>query len=55
MAIYLSLLVAILGLIMFYRASDPKTQQIGYASYCCGLLAFLMQSTGPLLKLLGGG
>ncbi len=55
MTIYLSLLVAVLGLIMFYRASDPKTQEVGKLAYFSGLLAFLMLSPGPLLKLLGGG
>ncbi len=51
MAIYLSLLVAIIGMIMYYAASGAKTQEIGRLSFAVGLLAFLLKYTERLLQL----
>jgi Na+/phosphate symporter len=36
---WLVVLIAIAGLIIFVLASNPKASQLGYAMFCCGLLA----------------
>lgn len=46
MAIYISLLVSLIGLLMYAFAANPKLQEIGRISYFVGLLAFLL-SAGP--------
>ena len=43
MVIVLSLLVAILGLLAYFMASNPKTVEAGRIAYFAGLLAFLIQ------------
>ena len=43
MIIVLSLLVAILGLLAYFMASNPKTVEAGRIAYFAGLLAFLIQ------------
>lgn len=52
MIIYLSLLVAIVGLLMYALATNPKLQEIGRISYFAGLLAFLMRITPEAFKVL---
>jgi hypothetical protein len=42
MIVYLSLLVAIVGLIMYFVASNPKVQEVGKIMLFSGLLAFLI-------------
>lgn len=44
MIIYLSLLVAIIGVLMYALAANPKLQEIGRLSFFAGLLAFLLNS-----------
>ena len=45
MIIYLSLLVAIIGLIMFFAAkNNPDVKQVGYVMFWTGLLAFLINA-----------
>jgi len=41
MEIYLSLLIAVIGLIMFYISAKPETKEIGHVMFFVGLLAFL--------------
>jgi hypothetical protein len=43
MTIYLSLLVAIIGLLMYALAANPKLQEVGRISYFAGILAFLLR------------
>jgi len=43
MVIYLSLLVALIGLLMYAFAANPKLQEIGRVSFFAGLLAFLLK------------
>ena len=45
MIIYLSLLVAILGLLVYALSANPKWAEIGRISYGMGLLAFLLTVT----------
>jgi hypothetical protein len=42
MVIYLSLLVALVGVLMYALSANPKLQEIGRVSYFAGLLAFLL-------------
>jgi hypothetical protein len=53
MTIYLSLLVALIGLLAYALATNPKIVEIGRISYFAGLLAFLLEVAGsrvmPLL------
>lgn len=42
MVIYLSLLVALIGLVAYALATNPKAQEVGRLSFGCGLLAFLL-------------
>lgn len=44
MIIYLSLLVAIIGVLMYALAANPKLQEIGRLSFFAGLLAFLLEA-----------
>jgi hypothetical protein len=48
--IYLSLLVAVVGVILYYAASNPKTQEVSRLSFAVGLLAFLMRTTERMLE-----
>jgi hypothetical protein len=41
MIIYLSLLVALAGVLMYALCVNPKLQEIGRLAFACGLLAFL--------------
>ena len=41
MLIYLSLLVAIVGLLMYALSANPKVSDIGRIMFAAGLLAFL--------------
>jgi hypothetical protein len=51
MIIYLSLLVSLVGLIMYALSANPKVNAIGFAMFQCGLLAFLLIIPGHLVAL----
>jgi len=42
MTIYFSLLVALVGVLMYALAANPKVAEIGRISFAFGLLAFLL-------------
>jgi Na+/phosphate symporter len=42
MIIYLSLLVALIGVLMYALSANPKLVEIGRIAFGCGLLAFLL-------------
>lgn len=44
MTIYLSLLVALIGLVTYAITNHPKLGAIAFAMFQCGLLAFLLQT-----------
>ncbi len=46
MTIYLSLLVALIGILMYALCANPKLQEIGRISYFAGILAFLIEVAG---------
>jgi hypothetical protein len=43
MYIFLSLLVAIVGVLMYVLTANPKLSEVGRISFAFGLLAFLLQ------------
>jgi hypothetical protein len=53
MIVYLSLLVAIIGLLVYVLASNAKAVEAGRLMYFAGLLAFLLKVGEPLINLTG--
>lgn len=53
MIIYLSLLICIIGLILYFVATNPKVIDIGRIMFAAGLLAFLL-SAKEAMKIIGG-
>lgn len=54
MIIYLSLLVAIIGTLMYALSANPKVQEIGRIMLFCGLLAFLLRFGEEAFRVLKG-
>jgi hypothetical protein len=54
MIIFLSLLVALSGLLLYVLASNAKVVELGRLAFACGLLAFLLKVSEPLINILGG-
>jgi Na+/phosphate symporter len=52
MIIYLSLLIALIGLLMYAFAASPKLSEIGRICFGCGLLAFLLRVTEGAVSVL---
>lgn len=54
MVIYVSLLVALVGILAYALSTNPKVVEIGRISYFAGLLAFLLVIAGghvlPVLR-----
>jgi Na+/phosphate symporter len=48
MQIYLSLLVALVGVLMHALCSNTKLVEIGRILFACGLLAFLLTGLGSI-------
>jgi hypothetical protein len=53
MIIAVSLLVAVVGVLMYALSVNPKLQEIGRLSYWVGLLAFLLRVGPEMANLLG--
>lgn len=53
MIIALTLLVSLIGVLMYALCVNPKLQEIGRIMFFAGLLAFLMNGAEPLFKLIG--
>ena len=51
MEIFVSLLVAIIGILMYALCVNPKLQEIGRMSFFCGLLVFLLKVGPDTVKL----
>ncbi len=51
MIIYTSLLVALIGLLMYFLATNPKVSETGRIMLWTGLLAFLMHTPEALKEL----
>jgi Na+/phosphate symporter len=52
MIIWLSLLVAVVGVLMYALCVNPKLQRIGEIGFFAGLLAFLLRSE-KVIELIG--
>lgn len=46
MIILLSLLVALIGLLLYVMSGNPKLNELGRILFFCGMLAFLLQAPG---------
>jgi Na+/phosphate symporter len=53
MTAYLSLLVALVGLVIYAVSVNPKLMEIGRLMFGSGLLAFLLQTAPRVLSVLG--
>lgn len=51
MVIYLSLIVAIIGVLMYALCTNGKLAEIGRLSFAVGLFVFLLQNVPNLVKL----
>jgi hypothetical protein len=52
MVIYLSLLICILGLVMYWRSVDVKVMEIGKICFWVGLLVFLLTDARLIVAML---
>lgn len=52
MVIYLSLLVAVMGVLFYALSTNVKVVEIGKISFACGLLAFLLRVTAAAINIL---
>ncbi len=52
MVIYISLLAALIGLLMYVLAANPKVQELGRILFFSGTLAFLLQLPARLTEVL---
>jgi len=52
MTIYYSLLVAVIGVLMYVLATNGKLVEIGRIAFAFGLLAFLLQLSPQMINLL---
>lgn len=52
MIIYLELLVALIGLVMYLIAKDGKVQEIGRIMFFSGLFAFMLNGGAALISVL---
>lgn len=53
MIIFLSLLIAVIGVLMYALCVNAKLVRIGEIMFFCGLLAFLLQVAPTPINLLG--
>ena len=53
MIIFVSLLIALIGVLMYALAANPKLQEIGRIAFAFGLLAFLLRIEPAMVSLLG--
>jgi Na+/phosphate symporter len=52
MIIALTLLVALVGVLMYVLAANPKLQEIGRIAFFAGLLAFLLTGASKLIEII---
>jgi hypothetical protein len=48
----LSLLVALVGVLMYALSANPKLVEVGRIMFAAGLLAFLLSATPAMLKVI---
>ena len=54
MSVFLPLLVALIGLVVYIVTANPKVAELARLAYLAGLLAFLLQVSGQVVSLLNG-
>jgi hypothetical protein len=54
MIIFLPLLVALIGLLVYAFSTNAKLVEIGRIAFAFGLLAFLLLGAAPLISVIGG-
>jgi hypothetical protein len=54
MSIYLSLLVALVGVLAYALSANPKVQEIGRISYFAGLFVFLLRVSDAAFHVIRG-
>ena len=52
MVIYASLLICVIGLLVYALSNNPKVMEMGRIAFGCGLLAFLLTLPGHTVALL---
>ena len=52
MLIFIPLLVALIGVLMYALATNPKVQEIGRIMFFCGLLVTLFEVAGHVISVL---
>ena len=52
MIIYVSLLVALIGVLMYALAANPKLVEIGRIAFAFGLLAFLLRISKAIVPVI---
>jgi Na+/phosphate symporter len=52
MIVYLSVLVALIGVLMYALCANPKLQELGRIAFFCGLLTFLLNGQ-RLIEIIG--
>lgn len=50
---FLSLIVAVVGLVLYAISNNPKVSEIGRICFWTGLLAFLLANGGSVVGILG--
>jgi hypothetical protein len=55
MTIYLSLLVALIGLLIFFASANEKIARAGFGAWVAGLAAFLITFASHLVNLFRAG
>lgn len=53
MEVFLSLLVALVGLLMYILSANPKIQELGRIMFAAGMFAFLFVAGPQVVGLLG--
>ena len=54
MTVFLPLLIALIGLVVYLVTANPKVAELARLAYAVGLLAFLLQVSGQVVSLLNG-
>jgi Na+/phosphate symporter len=54
MLIWLSLLVAVVGLLLYFMATRAEVKEVGRLMFACGLLAWLLKVSEPMVSILAG-
>jgi Na+/phosphate symporter len=53
MVAYLSIIIAVIGILMYFVSTNPKVQRVGEIMFGAGLLAFLIAVGGQAIGVLG--